>query len=119
MREKPPEFRARTVGMSAACIPGMDQETVLSWMLFGSCGEVRCEARRCGEGFQFSLLNEGVLLSAEWVPDVQSLLQRTGEVRQKLKDHGFDHQPSRSPVLLGGPSWGPDRPSTALVGCLR
>ena len=41
------------------------------------------------------------------------------EMRERLKDCGFEFQPPRTPVLLGGPSWGPPRPSTTLLECLR
>jgi hypothetical protein len=96
----------------------MCQPAISSWQLFGDCGEIRCEAHRSTEGFELAVLNEGALLSVEWVYDLPSLLNRSSEVRQKLKQHGFRERPMRHAALLGGPSWGPAKPSTALVGCL-
>jgi hypothetical protein len=98
---------------------GMQESMMLSWDMFGPCGEIRCEARTERDGFQLSLLNEGVLLSIEWVPDAATLLHRSSEVRRRLKSEGFTDRRPRNAVLHGGPSWGPDRPSTTLVRCLR
>jgi hypothetical protein len=96
----------------------MTEETVTAWTLFGDCGELRCDAQRCGDGFQLVLSNEGVILTIEWVSNPSTLLQRSREVREKLRSHGFRVHPPRSAVLHGGPSWGPNRPSTVLLGCI-
>jgi hypothetical protein len=87
---------------------------VLRWSLFGECGEIVCEGRPDREGFQLSLSNEGAPLAYEWVPDQAALLRRSTEMRAKLKEMGFaEFQPKQ--FLTGGPYWGPERPSPALV----
>ena len=89
--------------------------TVLAWTMFGDCGEIRFEALRTGAGIQCTLSNEGSVLSADWVPDAATLLQRSGEVRWALKQHGFRERAGRTPALHGGLSWGPTRPSAAIL----
>jgi hypothetical protein len=86
--------------------------------MFGDCGEIRFEARRSASGLQVRLLNDGSMLSAEWVPDLHTLLQRSAEVRRILKKHAFRERVADA-ALLGGPSWGPARPSATLVASLR
>ena len=94
-------------------------DTVLSWTMFGDCGEIQFEALRLGAGIQCRLSNEGALLSAEWVQDAAALLQRSAEIRWTLKHHGFRERAARTPALHGGLSWGPALPSTTILSCMQ
>jgi hypothetical protein len=100
----------------------MTHAHLLYWELYGPHTEVVLNGDLNDEGYCLTLQRDGEPVCCLPLIDRHALLRLSSELRSHFQHAGYRTQPlpDRTPVLVGGPCWGPAAPIHAsLVSVLH